>query len=78
MVYWTTQHGDYIRRWTFRHEHIARGEMAIGSLGYHDPYMVWYRSITIQFLTQTGSFHELLVIFMFYFFIIFYFIFVRI
>ncbi|XP_059596247.1 uncharacterized protein LOC109122076 [Vitis vinifera] len=34
--------------------------MAIGSLGYHDPYMVWYRSITIRFLTRTGSFHELL------------------
>ncbi|KAL6342304.1 hypothetical protein AAG906_007518 [Vitis piasezkii] len=54
-VDWTTRHGDYIRRWSSRHEHIARGEMAIGSLGYHDPYMVWYRSITIQFLTRTGS-----------------------
>ncbi|KAL6342689.1 hypothetical protein AAG906_013095 [Vitis piasezkii] len=59
-VDWTTQHGDYIRRWSSRREHIARGEMAIGSLGYHDPYMVWYRSITIRFLTRTGSFHELL------------------
>ncbi|RVX02742.1 Serine/threonine-protein phosphatase 7 long form-like [Vitis vinifera] len=59
-VDWTTRHGDYIRRWSSRREHIARGEMAIGSLGYHDPYMVWYRSITIRFLTRTGSFHELL------------------
>ncbi|RVW25042.1 Serine/threonine-protein phosphatase 7 long form-like [Vitis vinifera] len=59
-VDWTTRHGDYIRRWSFRREHIARGKMAIGSLGYHDPYMVWYRSITIRFLTRTGSFHELL------------------
>ncbi|KAL6348500.1 hypothetical protein AAG906_009960 [Vitis piasezkii] len=60
-VDWTTRHGDYIRRWSSRREHIARGEMAIGSLGYHDPYMVWYRSITIRFLTRTGSFHELLI-----------------
>ncbi|RVW12237.1 Serine/threonine-protein phosphatase 7 long form-like [Vitis vinifera] len=43
-----------------RREHIARGEMAIGSLGYHDPYMVWYSSIAIRFLTRTESFHELL------------------
>ncbi|KAL6324572.1 hypothetical protein AAG906_013384 [Vitis piasezkii] len=43
-----------------RRGHIARGEIAIGSLGYHDPYMVWYRSITIWFLTWIGSFHELL------------------
>ncbi|RVW84566.1 hypothetical protein CK203_048138 [Vitis vinifera] len=60
-VDWTTQHGYYIRRWTFRCGHIARGEMAIGSLGYHDPYMVWYCSITIWFLTRIGSFHELLI-----------------
>ncbi|RVW94916.1 Serine/threonine-protein phosphatase 7 long form-like [Vitis vinifera] len=59
-VDWTTRHGDYIRRWSSRREHIARGEMTIGSLGYHDPYMVWYPSITIRFLTRTGSFHELL------------------
>ncbi|WJZ84265.1 hypothetical protein VitviT2T_003876 [Vitis vinifera] len=77
-VDWTTRHGDYIQRWSSRHEHIARGEMAIGSLGYHNPYMVWYHSITIRFLTRTGSFHELLVIFMFYLFIKVYFIFIRI
>ncbi|KAL6339402.1 hypothetical protein AAG906_032934 [Vitis piasezkii] len=59
-VDWTTRHGDYIRHWSSKREHIARDEMAIGSLGYHDPYMVWYRSITIRFLTRTGSFHELL------------------
>ncbi|RVW39445.1 Serine/threonine-protein phosphatase 7 long form-like [Vitis vinifera] len=40
-VDWTTRHGDYIRRWRSRREHIARGKMAIGSLGYHDSYMVW-------------------------------------
>ncbi|KAL6328684.1 hypothetical protein AAG906_003369 [Vitis piasezkii] len=53
-VDWTTRHGDYIRRWSSRREHIATSEMAIGSLGYHDPYMVWYRSITIRFLTRLG------------------------
>ena len=42
--------------------------------GYHDPYMVRYLSITIQFLTRGGSFHELLVIFMSYIFIILYFL----
>ncbi|KAL6320844.1 hypothetical protein AAG906_008844 [Vitis piasezkii] len=38
-VDWTTRYQDYIRHWSSRREHIARGEMAIGSLGYHDPYM---------------------------------------
>ncbi|RVW35551.1 Serine/threonine-protein phosphatase 7 long form-like [Vitis vinifera] len=59
-VDWSTRYKNYIQRWTSKREHIARGKMAIGSLGYHDPYMVWYCSITIQFLTQIGSFHELL------------------
>ena len=68
-VDWSTRYKNYIQRWTSKREHIARGKMAIGSLGYHDPYMVWYCSITIQFLTQIGSFHELLVIFHVLFFI---------
>ena len=71
-VDWTERHGEYIRRWAFRHNHIARDQMTFGSLGYHYPYMVWYRSITIRFLTCTGSFHELLVIFISYTFIILY------
>ncbi|RVX08123.1 Serine/threonine-protein phosphatase 7 long form-like [Vitis vinifera] len=47
-VDWTTRHGDYIRRWSSRREHIARGEMAIGSLGYHDPYMVWLCTTVLE------------------------------
>ena len=43
--------------------------------GCDNPYMVWYRLITIRFLTRTRSFHELLIIFMSYTFIILYYIF---
>ena len=75
VVDWTERHEEYIRRSAFRQDHFARDQMTFGPLGYHDPYMVWYRSITIRFLTCTGSFHELLVIFMSYTFIILYYIF---
>ena len=54
--------------------HIARDRMTFGLLGYHDPYMVWYRSITVRFLTHCGSCHEQLVIFISYVFIKLYFI----
>ena len=74
-VDWTKRHGEYIRRWAFKHDHIVRDKMTFGPLGYHDPYIVWYRLITIRFLTRTGSFHELLVIFMSYKLIILYYIF---
>ncbi|RVX02357.1 hypothetical protein CK203_028362 [Vitis vinifera] len=34
--------------------------MAIGSLGYHDPYMLRYHSITIRFLIRISQYHPLL------------------
>lgn len=43
---WVDQHGDYIWWWAFQRE------MVFCPLGYHDPYIVWYHHITIQFLTQ--------------------------
>ena len=49
--------------------------MEFGPLRYHDSYTIWYNSITIRFLTRSGSFHELLIIFMSYIFIILYYIF---
>ena len=73
-VDWTDRHGQYIRQWAFGCDHIVMDHMEFGPLGYHDLYMVWYRSITVQFLTCSGSFHELLVIFISYVFNKLYFI----
>jgi len=45
-VSWAIQHGSYIALWDRRLDNVVNGQPFEGTMDYHDPYMVWYRSIT--------------------------------
>ncbi|XP_021738822.1 uncharacterized protein LOC110705291 [Chenopodium quinoa] len=49
-VNWAVQHAPYIDMWDQRLQHVADGAPVQGLMEYHDPYMVWYRSITRIFI----------------------------
>ncbi|XP_021768982.1 serine/threonine-protein phosphatase 7 long form homolog [Chenopodium quinoa] len=49
-VNWAVQHAPYIDMWDQRLQHVADGAPVQGLMEYHDPYMVWYRSITRRFI----------------------------
>lgn len=45
-VDWRERHAAHIDSWNARRDHVLRGSPAFGSMDYHSPYMVWYRTIT--------------------------------
>ena len=71
---WMDRHREYIQRWNSQCDHIANDEAFSEVLTYNDPCMVWYRSITRLFVTPHGSFHHILVIKIFFYFLLHHFI----
>ncbi|XP_057971910.1 uncharacterized protein LOC131160335 isoform X2 [Malania oleifera] len=55
---WQIEHSSFLQVWDSRREHIIIGEVGGGHMDYHDPYMVWYRSITRRFISKAGGFFE--------------------
>ncbi|KAK9126323.1 hypothetical protein Scep_015169 [Stephania cephalantha] len=52
-INWLVRHSEFVQQWEDRGNRLAKGEKSLhGILGYHDPYMVWYRSITRRWHTM--------------------------
>lgn len=49
-VNWALQHHSFIQLWDQRLQYIVDGAPSQGHMDYHDPYMVWYRTITRRFI----------------------------
>jgi hypothetical protein len=58
---WRHRWRNYITIWYHRCEHVVTSDKMIGLMGYHDPYMVWYRQITRRFINRRSGCYEMMV-----------------
>lgn len=49
-VSWAVQHAPFIDMWDQQLQNVVDGAPFQDRMEYHDPYMVWYRSITRRFI----------------------------
>uniref|UniRef100_A0A2N9HQT4 Aminotransferase-like plant mobile domain-containing protein n=1 Tax=Fagus sylvatica TaxID=28930 RepID=A0A2N9HQT4_FAGSY len=57
---WRHRWRNYITIWYHRCEHVVTSDKMIGLMGYHDPYMVWYRQITRRFINRRSGCYEMM------------------
>ena len=62
---WSDVHKEYKEKWNCHRDHVVSSELLSEDISYCDPYMLWYRSMTRQYLTKHGSFHDLMVIYIY-------------
>ena len=58
---WRHRWRNYITIWDHQREHVVTSDKMIGLMGYHDPYMVWYRQITRRFISHRSGCYEMMV-----------------
>ena len=47
---WPVTHRDHIQAWGSRRERVVVGDVVDGTMSYSDPYMTWYRQITVLYI----------------------------
>lgn len=55
VINWATRMRKFIVLWNRRRKHIATGRLAPSAMAYDDPYMQWYRRITLRFVGRKGA-----------------------
>lgn len=51
---WSNEYAPLVALWEQRLERVVTGPTLEGDLSYHDPYFVWYRSITRRYVSRVA------------------------